>query len=122
MNFGTLVPNIAPMSGVPITITNAATTGTEVILAPPHSFIHHKFIITGAAGVTGGVIQLEESTSPTDTNLWDPITTPITVIAGDDLSFNATGIFNQIRARISTPITGGVAPSVTVVYVGGKNY
>jgi hypothetical protein len=114
---------VAAMSGVPYPMQNGTSTGNGDTVAIPPSFRNHTFIITGAAGVTAGAIQLESSNSPIDANIWGLLTAaPIAVVAGQDIIVEITGIFNFIRARISTTISGGASPSVIVMYVGAKTY
>ena len=134
------VTMVAPMSGVPVIQQNDQTTGNGVTLALPPSFRNHTWIVAAAAGVTSGAITIEASNanplaSPNtvgdpveDTNTWavvpmaNSIANPITVIAGADLMLEHNGLLNHVRARISTIIAGGSAPSVTVTYVGAKSY
>lgn len=115
---------VAAMSGVPITLQAAgSTTGNGAIIALPPSFRNHTVIITGAAGVTAGAIQIETSNDPTMTNTAAPVGGgPVAVVAGADVVVNFTGLFNFLRARISTTISGGGAPGVQVVYEGAKSY
>lgn len=119
---------VAAMSGVPYTMQNAQTTGNGDTVACPPSFRNHTWIVTAAAGVSSGAITIETSNNPTDAGTWavvpmaNSIANPITVIAGADLMLEHTGILNFIRARISTTIAGGGAPSVTVTYEGAKSY
>jgi hypothetical protein len=131
------VTQVAAMSGVPFIQQNAQSTGNGTSLALPPSFRNHTWIITAAAGVTSGAVQIEASNntplaSPNtvgdpaaDTGTWAAIGTPTgptTVTAGADLMVTFTGLLNIVRARISTTIAGGAAPSVTVTYVGAKSY
>jgi hypothetical protein len=114
---------VAVMSGVPYTCQNAQATGNGDTMAIPPSFRNHTFIITAATGVTSGAVQIESSNSPLDANTWGlAVAAPTTVSAGVDIIIQLTGIFNFLRARISTTIAGGSAPSVTVVYEGAKSY
>jgi|HubBroStandDraft_2_1064218.scaffolds.fasta_scaffold538396_2 hypothetical protein len=120
---------VAPMSGVPYALQNIQTTGNGDIVAPPPSFRNHTFIITASAGTTSGAIQIETGTSPTDAGTWAAITTPVasianpvTVIASTDILVTLTGLFQFLRARISTTVAGGGSPSVTVTYNGAKSY
>jgi len=113
----------AAMSGVPLTLLNAVATGTSEALALPPSFRHHTIIITASLGVTSGAIQIECSNDPSDANTWAPIGGgPVAVVAVRDIVVNFEGLFNFIRARISTTIAGGSTPTVTVVYEGAKSY
>ena len=119
---------VAAMSGVPYIQQNAQTTGNGDTIAIPPSFRNHTWIITAAAGTTSGAVTVETSNNPLDANTWavvpmsNSIANPLTVTAGADLLMEHTGILNFVRARISTTIAGGGAPSVTVTYEGAKSY
>lgn len=110
----------AAMSGVPLTLIAAATTGASDVIAIPSSFLHHNFLVTGGAGTTSGKVKLETSNDPDDANTWALIAAEITVVASADLLTNYIGLLNFIRATISTTIAGGTTPSVTVVYDGAR--
>jgi len=114
------------MSGVPFVLQSAATTGNGNVLAIPQSFTIHSFIIAVAAGVTAGVVMLEKSFDTADALVWDPLVaggvTTNAAAAGTDVSVDYTGRLYFVRARISTTISGGGAPSVTVTYLGAKGY
>src|SRR5882762_5725746 len=111
---------VAAMSGVPYKMQDAKATGNGDIVACPPSFRNHNFIITGASGVTAGAITLETSNDPADAGTWAPLASAITVVASTDILAAYTGLINFVRARISTTISGGGAPSVTVQYEGAK--
>ena len=131
---------VAAMSGVPVLQQNAQTTGNGTTLALPPSFRNHTWIVTAAAGVSSGAVTIETSNpnqlaspntvgDPTEDALtWavvpmlNSIANPITVTAGADLMLEHAGLLNHVRARISTTIAGGGAPSVTVTYLGAKSY
>ena len=119
---------VAAMSGVPFTQQNAQTTGNGTTLALPPSFRNHTWIITAASGTTSGAVTIEASNDPADANTWavvipaNSVANPLTVTAGADLMIEHTGMLNFVRARISTTIAGGGAPSVTVIYEGAKSY
>ena len=114
---------VAAMSGVPYTLQAATTTGNGNIVAIPTSFRNHTIIITAAAGVTSGAIQIETANDPNDANTWAPLTaSPTTVVAASDVLVEYEGHLNFVRARVTTNISGGGAPSATVVYEGAKNY
>jgi hypothetical protein len=118
----------AAMSGVPFALQTAATTGAGLVLAIPPSFQNHTFIITAAAAVNAGAVTVETTNDPNDANTWAPIVAdksianPLTVIASTDLLMPYSGRLNFVRARISTTISGGGAPAVTVNYLGAKSY
>jgi hypothetical protein len=114
----------AAMSGVPFKLQDATTTGNGNIICPPPSFRNHTLIVTSAAGVTAGAVQPEVSNYPTDAGTWAPIGGgPVTVpAASTDLLIEFTGLYAAIRARITTTISGGATPSVTVSYNGAKSY
>ena len=73
--------------------------------------------------MTSGAVQIETANEYDYSGTWAPIGGgPITVVASTDLVANFVGVFNFIRARISTTIAGGATPSVTVQYTGAKSY
>jgi len=111
----------AAMSGVPVDLQVAgSSSGNGTTLALPPSFRNHTILVIGSSGVSAGAIQVEASNNPADTNTWAPLTaTPTTVVASSDIAIILTGIFNFIRARISTAIVGG---TVQVTYEGAKSY
>lgn len=113
---------VAAMSGVPVAIQNAQTTGNGDVVCPPPSFRNHTITIFGATGVSAGAIQVETSDDPTFSGTWVPQGTPITVVASAQVDKELVGVFTAIRARISTTISGGGAPSATVKYMGAKSY
>ena len=114
---------VAAMSGVPFLQQNAAVTGNGVVLAIPMSWKNHTWIITGASGISAGSVQIETGTDPvSDTGTWAAVGAAVTPLASTDLMVQATGVFQFVRARIATTISGGSAPSVTVTYIGGKSF
>jgi hypothetical protein len=117
------VTPLAAMSGVPYKLQDTQSTGNGNILAIPPSFRNHTFTIQGAAGVTSGAVTIEHSNDYTNAGTWGlVVATAQTVVASTDILITVTGLFNFIRARISTTIAGGAAPSVTVIYEGAKSY
>lgn len=117
----------AAMSGVTYDLQAAATTGGGNILAIPPSFNNHTFMVTAATGVTAGAVTIETSNDPNYAGTWaaivpdKSIANPLTVAVAE-LLVPYSGRLNFVRARISTTISGGGAPSVTVTYEGAKSY
>lgn len=113
---------LAAMSGVVTTLIDAKTTGTSDALALPPSFRNHTVIIKGNSTVSTGAVQIETAHEFDYSGTWAQIGGgPITVVDGTDVVANFTGIFNFIRARVTTNITGA-GGSVTVTYEGAKSY
>ncbi|MBI3334561.1 hypothetical protein HYZ97_03680 [Candidatus Pacearchaeota archaeon] len=112
---------IAAMSGVPFKQQDAQSAlGNGTVLALPPSFRNHTWLIIGSSGVSAGAVQIEASNDPADSATWGLVTAaPTTVLASTDILITVTGIFNFVRARISTAIVGG---TVTVQYSGAKSY
>lgn len=112
---------VAAMSGVVVAMQAAgATTGSGTVIAPPSSFRNHTILIIGSSGISSGAVQVEAANDPNDANTWAPIGGgPVSAVASADLAVTFTGIFQFLRARISTTIGGG---TVTVNYQGAKSY
>ena len=109
----------AATRGVASTIQDAKTTGNGDVLAIPDSFRNHTLYIKGAADVSAGAIQPESADSYDYAGTWAPIGGgPVSVGNATEVVINFTGVYKFLRARISTTISGGAAPSVTVKYVG----
>lgn len=113
---------VAAMSGVGYALQSAATTGNGNVVCPPPTFRNHILYVIVPAGVSAGAIQPESAEDPTYTGTWAPIGGgPVTVpAASSSLIIEFTGYYKAIRARITTTISGGGAPSVTVDYVGSR--
>lgn len=115
----------AAMSGVPFVMMAAGTTGNSSVVAPPMSFRNHNFLIKGSVGVVSGAVTIETSNDPNDANTWAPIVpsgsiaNPATVVASTDILMAYSGLLMFARARVNTVLAGG---TVTVEYLGGKNY
>lgn len=104
------------MRGVPFVLQNAgAATAAGLVIAPPPSFRRHKINIKGSAGVASGGVTIESNNDPADTGTWNVLTPEITVVASTDIEYTFEGVYQFIRARISTIVVGG---TVTVEYVG----
>jgi hypothetical protein len=118
----------AAMSGVPVDLLTAVTTGTGAALAIPSSFQNHTFLVKTPTGVTAGAVTIEASYDPADSATWavivpdKSVANPLTVVAGADLIIPYSGRLDFVRARINTVISGGTQPSVTVTYLGAKSY
>lgn len=112
----------AAMSGIPLTLIDSKTTGNGIVAVPP-SFQNHNILIKTAADVTSGAVQIETNNDYTDAGTWAQVGGgPITVVAATSVVANFSGYFNFLRARVSTTIAGGAAPSVIVQYTGAKSY
>lgn len=110
--------NIAAMSGIPVALQSAATTGNGIPVAIPPSFLHHTVTVKGSAGVDAGAIQIEASDDADYAGTWAPIGGgPVTVVASSEIQVTFEGLYQFIRARISTNVTGGTA---TVTYTGTR--
>lgn len=109
----------SPMSGVPMTLQSAATTGNGTAIAIPSSFRRHKLTIVCSAGVSAGAIQPETAKDASYAGTWAPLGGgPITVPAASTaFEYTFEGIFAAFRARISTTVADG---TVTVTYEGGQ--
>lgn len=109
------MPQKSSMKGVPTTLQSAATTGNGTALAVNNNR-NHTIMIQGSAGVATGAVQFEASNDPSFTGTWAALGgAPVTVVANAVLTVAVVGVYEFIRARISTAITGG---TVTVDYIG----
>lgn len=111
----------AAMSGVEIDLLTAVTTGTGTPIAIPSSFRNHTILCKAATGVTAGTIVVEASNDPNDAGTWALLNTFTIAAAGDQIYQNA-GLLQFVRARVTTNVSGGGAPSATVTYTGAKSY
>src|SRR6266480_5668945 len=108
------------IANVTMAFQNAATTGEGLtqFLPEPRTI---TFRVIGNGSVTGGAVTIECCPSMTPTPLpgsgagsgtiWTSLTT-ITVPANATTEYRAQSVVGSVRARISTPITGG---TVTVL-------
>ncbi len=109
----------APMSGVPVTLQAAlTTTGNGTVIAIPPSFTKHTITIKAAAGAVGAV-QIETADAADYSGTWAQIGGgPTTVVAAAELALQFEGVYQFIRARVSTNITTG---TIAVSYIGSRN-
>ena len=106
---------IAAMRGVLQPLQTAATTGNGIVIAIPSSFRQHTVYIKGTDIPSAGAIQLETADSPDYAGTWAPVAgSPVTVPDGE-IAINFEGIYQFLRARISTTVASG---TVDVNYVG----
>lgn len=108
-------PANAPLN---VTLLDDATTGESCHVV--NSTRDIAVYIEGASGVTAGAVQLEEeyleATSPATRQA---IGTATTVVASTSISVViARRYYRQICARISTTVSGGGDPGVTVYLTG----
>lgn len=104
----------------PETLLSSVTTGTSL----PLTYDQLKYcreaaiVITWASGVTGGAVTVESSDDSTYTSTWASLAvvafnTSAASVPKKDI-VQITGVDTNIRARVSTTVSGGSAPSVTV--------
>jgi hypothetical protein len=111
-----------------ITLQDAKATGNGLALAIPPGITKHLFYVSAATGVTAGAITFESASDPNYAGTWaalpsytDPTpgkVNPLTVVADNEKLYSYEGPLAAVRARISTTISGGGAPSATVKYLG----
>tara|TARA_Y100000310_G_scaffold296953_1_gene329613 strand:+ start:1165 stop:1503 length:339 start_codon:yes stop_codon:yes gene_type:complete len=77
---------------------------------------HMTVLIEWSAGVSAGVVEVEEASTTTYAGTWSNITTVTTGAASSTDAVHIEGSYKALRARISTAITGG---TVTVTIFGG---
>jgi hypothetical protein len=108
----------AAASGVDFTLQDAQTTGNGNVLAIPPSIRRHNITIIGGHTVSTGAIQIESADTPDYSGTWGQIGGgPITIVDSTSIVVTFEGIFNFIRTRISTNVTG-TNGTVSVVYRG----
>src|SRR5437762_11271229 len=108
------------IAAVTMAFQNAATIGEGLtqFLSEPRTV---TFRVTGNGSVTGGAVTIECCPSMTAIPLppgsgsgvgsgttWTSLIT-ITVLANATTEYRANSVVGSVRARISTPITGGTA-------------
>ena len=74
------------------------------------------FYAVGSAGVSAGAVIIEESHDIAYAGAWTPIGAAITFIVGVAVPVRLAGTAKAVRARITTPVTGGTAS----VYIVGR--
>lgn len=74
------------------------------------------FYAVGGAGVSAGAVTIEESHDKDFAGAWTPLGTAVTFIVGVAAPLRIAGTAKAVRARITTPVTGGTAS----VYLVGR--
>lgn len=92
---------------------SAATTGNGTEIQVNGGKLVKVYFV-GAAGVTAGAVQLEEAIAVGYVGTWAPVGSTQTITGGQTDVLVFQGPFKALRTRISTTISGGGAPSVTV--------
>jgi hypothetical protein len=69
------------------------------------------YVMFSKAAVSGGV-QIETSVAPDDSAEWAPLGDPISASPGAIPKVELPGPLDFVRARITTPITGGTVAAV----------
>lgn len=103
------------MRGVAFQLQTAAASGNGLVIAVPSNFREHRVTIKGSAGIASGAVQVETADDPAYAGTWQAIGSPITAVASAEVATGFEGIFQFIRARISTNIVSG---TVDVFYIG----
>lgn len=118
--------NRAAIPGTNIVLQDDQTVGNGKALAIPQGMHYHVFYIKGASGVSAGAVTIETADTTEYAGTWavlvnqlaTPTANPITVVADAEVIFTYIGELAAVRARISTTISGGGDPGVTVIYRG----
>ena len=95
-------------------LLSAATTGSGTPIDTLGG-TEHNFYVEWAADVTAGVVSLETARFKAYTGTWAVLDTD-TFEAGATNVIHVTGALKAVRARVTTTVAGGAAPSVTVEY------
>ena len=109
------------IAAVTMAFQNAATTGEGLtqFLPEPRTV---RFRVTGNGSVSAGAVTIEccpgnAPMTPTGSSslgaTWTALTT-ITVPANATTEYRANSVVGSVRARISTPITGGTVTAIGV--------
>src|SRR5437868_8655768 len=109
------------IAAVTMAFQNAATTGEGLtqFLPEPRTV---RFRVTGNGSVSAGAVTIEcgpgnAPMTPTGSSslgaTWTALTT-ITVPANATTEYRADSVVGSVRARISTPITGGTVTAIGV--------
>src|SRR5438445_6456695 len=109
------------IAAVTMAFQNAATTGDGLaqFLLEPRTV---RFSVTGNGSVSAGAVTIEcgpgnAPMTPTGSSslgaTWTALTT-ITVPANATTEYRANSVVGSVRARISTPITGGTVTAIGV--------
>jgi hypothetical protein len=96
---------------------NAVATGTGTAVDLGGVMRSLRAYATFAADVSAGVVTIEEAPSTSYAGTWAPIGTLSFVNGGCATLAQAAGGVLAVRARITTTISGGASPTVTVVIV-----
>jgi hypothetical protein len=103
----------APLVDRPLLANVASGTSPGVDVA---GCANLTFYAVGGAGVSAGAVTIEESHDKDFAGTWTPLATAITFIVGVAAPLRIAGTAKAVRARITTPVTGGTAS----VYLVGR--
>jgi hypothetical protein len=86
----------------------ATTTGTGTALAISPVCTRHAVTIVGAGTISAGIIVVEEANTNDYAGTWSVLFTVVgtTLTGGAQLVTHIEGLIENIRARISTNVTG----------------
>ena len=97
------------------TLHSATTTGNGTVITPPLSYSRHIVILVGSSGISAGKVKVECAAASDYAGTWALIGSEQTLVASTTLAVSFTGIYPNIRARISTTVEGG---TLTAYYFG----
>ena len=99
----------ALMKGVPYLLQSAVTSGNGAVVMVPITCNKLDFFVVGAGTISGGALSIEEAYDPDYTGTWSVIQaiTLTSITAGAIVVVHVEGTFRAVRARVSTPVTGG---------------
>jgi len=91
------------------------TAGTIDLKGEP---IAITIYVKAGAGVSAGVVSVEEADSADYTGTWSVLATVSTTVASAENAVRVAGPCKAIRTRISTAITGGTVSTYIVAATG----
>ena len=109
----------ALMTGVEVTVLPAGTTAVSTASTPvavPANMPYLRLGILGVGTISTGKLQWEESSDPAYSGTWSAVGSEITIVAGQTYTRPTVGVYQFLRARVTTGVTGaGGSISATIL-------
>lgn len=100
------------------TAASALNSGSTIAVDLRGEVHHVTVYVTTSAGVSAGVVSIEEAPSTDYTGTWSVVGTVTTSTASSTSAVHLTGTYKALRTRISTAITGGTVTTHIVAAEG----